>query len=380
MAKAFSALEVQEGIIVDRNMREALASHVEALDRAGKLLTMPKVNMATTEQVAEFFKVPFKTIHALYDRNFNELQADGAETYTITGLKSSGCRFESVGQSGYTGMKLDDGSVLKVPTRGLRLFPKRAVLRIAMLLTGSEVAKAVRTALLNLTEKVEQRVPELAQEMMAEMSGAVQAMIMSFASGDIKKTAESFMEITSWQSRKLNAANATIAELKDANATLDKANQELSTVNQELTTANESLGTVNRMLIGEYAPLSPRKTVMAIIRAVNMAQGRDASAIRFTYNEFYRELMLHEGIHLKRRQSEGVTGRAMRNPPACISLVRESEWPNVMRCLAWFCSRYSVDPWYVTNDATVEKYGLDKAEYDGKVYQNKRMVVKKIDG
>ena len=383
MAKAFTQKEISEGIITDLNTREKLAAHIEVLDRVGKLLTMPKVNMATERQVAEFFNVPIKTIHSIYDRNYDELATDGATCYALSQLKTSGCSFEPVGQSGYTGMKLDDGSVLKVPTRGLRLFPKRAVLRIAMLLTGSEVAKAVRTALLNLTEKVEQEAPAVAAELVEEQGDLLQSLAMAFTSGDITKTTESFLKLSAWQSGKLNEARAEIAELSTENSELTAVNQELGETNQtltaankELATANENLGTVNRMLIGEYAPLSPSDTLIRIVLEVNAALGYHASSVGGTWRKFYRELRYHENIDVMKRKEDGVTGKR-KNPSSLISLIREVEWPRVMRCAAYFCACYSVDPWYATNDATVEKYHLDSATYDGKIWRNKKMIVTK---
>lgn len=42
-----------------------------------------------------------------------------------------------------------------IPNRGIRCFSKRAVLRFGMLLRDSEVAKEVRTQLLNIKEEAE---------------------------------------------------------------------------------------------------------------------------------------------------------------------------------------------------------------------------------
>ena len=383
MAKAFTQKEISEGVITDLSTREKLAVHIEVLDRAGKLLTMPKVNMATTKQIAEFFGVPEKTIEKVYDRNKEEFEKDGAKPFSLTDFKTTGCRFENVGKRGITGLVLDDGSLCMVPTRGLRLFPKRAVLRIAMLLTGSEVAKAVRTALLNLTEKVEQKAPAIVSELVQEQSDLLQSLAMAFTSGDITKTTESFLKLSAWQSGKLNEARAEIAELSTENSELAAVNQELGETNQtlvatnhELATANENLGTVNRMLIGEYAPLSPRDTLIRIILEVNAALGYHASSVGGTWRKFYRELRYHENIDVMKRKEDGTTGKR-KDPSSLVSLIRETEWPRVMRCAAYFCACYSVDPWYATNDATVEKYHLDSATYDGKIWRNKKMLVTK---
>ena len=385
MAKAFTQKEISEGIITDLNTREKLAAHIEVLDRVGKLLTMPKVNMASTEQVAEFFRVPKDTIYTVYHRSKDELDQDGCTLMSAKDFgKLSDCKFSrKPGGNGLLVGMTPQGEALEFPSRGIRFFPKRAVLRVAMLLTGSEVAKAVRTALLNLTEKVEQKAPAIVSELVQEQSDLLQSLAVAFTSGDITKTTESFLKLSAWQSGKLNEARAEIAELSTENSELTAVNQELGetnqtlvTANKELATANENLGTVNRMLIGEYAPLSPSDTLIRIVLEVNAALGYHASSVGGTWRKFYRELRYHENIDVMKRKEDGVTGKR-KNPSSLVSLIREVEWPRVMRCAAYFCACYSVDPWYATNDATVEKYHLDSATYDGKIWRNKKMIVTK---
>lgn len=61
---------------------------------------------------------------------------------------------------------LGNGVTLSVPNGGVLLFSKRAVLRIGMLLQGSEVAQEVRTQLLNIFDQSteEQRLADLELE------------------------------------------------------------------------------------------------------------------------------------------------------------------------------------------------------------------------
>ena len=389
MAKAFTSKEINEGIITDSAVREKLAEHIEVLDRAGKLLTMPKVNMATTEQVAEFFNVPSETIRTVYKRNKEELAGDGVRSWTVSEIKiqmGHDGLFESVGQSGYTGLLLDDGSTYKLPTRGIRLFPKRAVLRIAMLLTGSEVAKAVRTALLNLTEKVTEKAPqiidEINREMVAEKGETLMLMAHLFAGGDMTGFIEQTMTMNKWFTGKIVEARTAVRELTSANQALgetnealgqenkylSEANESLGQENKYLSEANESLGTVNRMLLKEELPWKPRTALVAIIRACNMARGLATNKMNLTYDEFYRTLAYREAIDVKKRKVDGIRGKQIDDRASLVSLIREDEWPRVMKALCLYASEYCVDPWYVTNDATVEKYHLDSCTYDGKTY------------
>lgn len=95
---------------------------------------MPKVNMATTEQVAEFFKVPVETIRSVYHRSHDELDADGSVVKHAKEMgKVFSCNFSRCdGKNGYLVGTMDNGETLEIPTRGVRLFPKRAVLRIVL--------------------------------------------------------------------------------------------------------------------------------------------------------------------------------------------------------------------------------------------------------
>ena len=220
MAKTFTSKEINEGIITDSAVREKLAEHIEVLDRAGKLLTMPKVNMATTEQVAEFFNVPYQTINSLVDRNKEELKSDGVRRFSLQDLKIAGCDVQNVGLPGKVGVMEENGSYIAVSNRGIRLFPKRSVLRVAMLLTGSEVAKAVRTALLNLTEKVTEKAPqiidEINREMVAEKGETLMLMASLFAGGDMTGYIEQTMAMNKWFTGKIVEARTAVRELTSA--------------------------------------------------------------------------------------------------------------------------------------------------------------------
>lgn len=90
--------------------------------------------IATTEQVAEFYEVSNKTVQTSIGRNKSELEVDGLKTLkgkALTGILN-----------------------LKIPekTTVLTVWTPRATLRLGMLLRDSEVAVAVRTLILDLTE------------------------------------------------------------------------------------------------------------------------------------------------------------------------------------------------------------------------------------
>lgn len=113
--------------------RDALAGRVDALDKVKILATLPDDMHATTEQVANYFEVEIESVRQLVSRNRDELDDDGFRTVT-----------RSVFESDIASL-----SNLDPRARQIALFPRRAVLRVGMLLRDSEVAKKVRTYLLD---------------------------------------------------------------------------------------------------------------------------------------------------------------------------------------------------------------------------------------
>lgn len=114
-----------------REERDALASRTDVLDKVKVLRTLPDDVHVTTEMVAEFYAVPVKTIQTVVLRNREELDGDGYRVSTRAGFEET---FK-----------------MKVPSSAstIALFPRRAVLRIGMLLRDSMIALQVRDYLLD---------------------------------------------------------------------------------------------------------------------------------------------------------------------------------------------------------------------------------------
>ncbi|WP_200411254.1 hypothetical protein [Virgibacillus salexigens] len=119
---------------------------VEVLHKVGGLLLLPQLEMGTRQQVAKFTEVGIDAIGSLVTRFKSELESDGyaliKKDKVLELLKFQLERLEN--KAGKTIATLKDGSIIEIPNRGLRLFPKRAILRICLLLRDSEVAKEVR--------------------------------------------------------------------------------------------------------------------------------------------------------------------------------------------------------------------------------------------
>lgn len=155
-------------IVEDKALREQVAGRVEVLDKVKELFLLPVLEMMTVQQMAEYYEVEEEVIQKCYQRNKTEIDSDGVIKRTsksILGL--IGQDVQLVKNKGYAEIFLSDDVKLRVPHRGMKFFPKRAVLRVGMLLRDSEVAKEVRTQLLNTFEhaKPEGRIEEIDREL-----------------------------------------------------------------------------------------------------------------------------------------------------------------------------------------------------------------------
>jgi hypothetical protein len=111
--------------------RDELVGCTDVLDKVGVLRTLPDDIHVTTAEVANFYEVDAGTIRQVVNRNREELDDDG---YTVV----SRGEFE-----GSYNMSLPSSAST------VALFPRRAVLRLGMLLRDSDVARRVRDMLLS---------------------------------------------------------------------------------------------------------------------------------------------------------------------------------------------------------------------------------------
>lgn len=128
-----------ERLVEDKSLREKYVGRVDVLDKVKVLSLLPDGEHLTTKQVAEYYEVDKITIDLMLKRHKDEFESDGIKLIKGNELKQ------------YKSTHLQDVSELKrVPA--LTLFTRRAILRTGMLLRDSEVAKQVRTYLLNVEE------------------------------------------------------------------------------------------------------------------------------------------------------------------------------------------------------------------------------------
>lgn len=140
--------------ILTKKQREENIGKIEVLDKVGKLLSLGKTEFSTVKQIAEYYGVSEDNIQRTYQRHKNEIDLDGVKHESseeiMKKLIEHGVQLKIENMSG---KKIVDG--ITIPNRGMKLFPKRAVLRIGMLLRDSKVAAELRSRLLNIVEAAE---------------------------------------------------------------------------------------------------------------------------------------------------------------------------------------------------------------------------------
>lgn len=135
-----------ETIFVDSSgLRANYADRDHLLDKVKKLSLLPDNLHATTELVARYYEVPVETIKSVVEDNAEEVAANGRRVLKGAELRDFAGPFGGLANLG-----------LHHNARSLAIFSRRAVLNVGMLLRDSQVARALRTYLLN----VEQLAPQ----------------------------------------------------------------------------------------------------------------------------------------------------------------------------------------------------------------------------
>lgn len=148
-------------LIEQKELREQMIDRVEVLDRVKELILLPNTEYATTEQVARYFEVGLEAIQSLIKDNRSELTTNGF------GIRK---RKEILNV-------LKEQLEINIPNRGMNLFPKRAILNVAMLLRDSEVAKEIRTRLLDIVQNVSEGKDDIVENIVDEISEEKQLML-----------------------------------------------------------------------------------------------------------------------------------------------------------------------------------------------------------
>lgn len=277
--------------IDDRSLRDNSVSHYEVLEKVKELFLLPGTELATVKQVSDFYEVGEDAIVAIYSRHADELESDGMKVVKYKEL--SNLQYESLKTSkGKVTFFFKDGTLLDFPTRGQKVFPRRAILRVGMLLRDSVIAKEVRTQLLNIEEKSsdEVKIQDINEEQRLMLNVG-----MAYASGNIEAVMKATTEYNAFQNRHI-----------------------------------EKLKKDNKALAGDILEWKDRNRLNAGIRKLAAVTGIHFSKM---WNELYKNLQYKHGICLKQRGGTPY-----------VQWIKESEWNNVIKTFCAMCEAYEQSP------------------------------------
>lgn len=278
-------------LLDDRDLRDKYVEKFEVLDSVKKLLLLPGTELLTVKQVADYYSVDEKAIEKVYARHEEELVSDGMckrkyrelSNLQYVGLKTA---------KGKVTFSFEDGTEFDYPTRGTRVFPRRAILRVGMLLRDSEIAKEVRTQLLNIEEKTstETKLKDIEEEqrLMLDVGRAV-------ASGDANAVAIASTNLIAFKNRHI-----------------------------------EKLENDNKGLAGEILEWKDRNRLNAGVRKLVAVTGIPFPNM---WNELYKNLQYKYGICVKQR-----------GPMPYLQWIEEHEWTKVLKIFCAMCEAYGKSP------------------------------------
>jgi len=303
-----TATYTEQMLIDDRALRAQLTERVEVLDRVKELLLLPNMEMYTMQQIADYYESAFETVASCVKRNREELNGDGLMLAKPDFWKVQNELSKVASGRGWVEYRLDEDVTIRVPNGGVLLFPKRAVLRIGMLLRDSEVAKEVRTQLLNTFETAVEVMPEEVVAPIADEQELLMNVAKAFTSGDAQEIMFATSAYAAFQNRHI---------------------QQLEADKRVLTT--DILNWTDRSRIN---------------KAIRILAGRLHANVGMVWNTLYDELLYKHHIALR-----------MRGSAPYIQHVRDDEWPMVQQTLAAMCESFGISPSRIIDRALLDAEG-----------------------
>lgn len=340
-----------ESFLDNKELREEAMSRVEVLDKVKQLVLIPELECMTVKQVADYFEVPVKTITSQYNYNKDEFDSDGVHLKRLNDFKISSdltsITRNSSQQGGGLIVSLGNGTEIKIPNCGVKCFPKRAVLRMGMLLRDSAIAAEVRTQILNGYEKLtpEQRTAQIDQE-----ENLVGTIIRAALKGDQESTIGTFAEYIGFKNR-------YIAEIEKHNEELTQENAKISEQKKKVDKTNQDLKVENHVLATDILKWTDRASANRLIRVL---AGKMHRGFADTFNLVYHELLYKYSISLKNRAAKAKN----KNIPL-IAFVRNDEWIYIYKVVAAICNKCHINLNKLFKKAKIDVSDLDLTDKVG---------------
>lgn len=260
-------------LLKKQDLREKFITQTTVLDKVKDLILLPNTEFATTEQVANYYEVTKEVIWSLVHDHRDEIESDGYKIIRRSDINENFeiplTKFKSM--RGKTVITFTNGEKFNVTNTGMALFPKRAILRVGMLLRDSVVAKEIRTRLLNIVQDTQENAPEIVDTITSEIDTEKALMLDRIAAevnGDFDKVC---------------VINAKLFALK--NKRIAKLENDIENITTHSLTITESRSIINRLT---------RK----------IATEKYGSLYAKAWNELYKMANYKLGINVKSRNKQ----------------------------------------------------------------------------
>ncbi len=249
-----------ESFLDSKELREQAMSKIEVLEKVKQLFLIPELECMTVRQVADYFEVDFETVKWQYKNNRDEFDGDGVCTKKPSDIQSlSGSQTPTLKMAqrrGFLEITLPDNTTLSIPNCGVKCFPKRAILRMGMLLRDSRVAREIRDQLLNTFEHAtqEQRVTEIKNEQKLR-----DAIWDAWSSNNIDDVMKASAALDGYRRRYITQLEHHNAELVQTNESLNNEVAQKDAVIEEAKPKTEfydAVAETSRLVdVGEFAKI-----------------------------------------------------------------------------------------------------------------------------
>ena len=258
-------------LLEQKELREKNLGRIEVLDQVKELLLLGDTDFATMEMVAKYYDVPIETIKSTINYNREEIEANGYRVYTKDNLLSLNFNLKTK-RGGFNVLDNQNNVIASGSNNGMALFSKRAILNIGMLLRDSDVAKEIRSRLLDIAHDSETE------------SGNIKTIIT-----EIDEERSLMLERVEAEMQgdydTVSIINAKLFALKN------KRIEELENINKSITihstTIENSRGVINRL-----------------IRSISSRTKKPFATI---WNEFYSKINYKLNINIKGRDKDKCT-------------------------------------------------------------------------
>lgn len=330
---------LSSSFVDNKKLRERAKERIEVLDKVKQLFLIPTLECMTIKQLADYYEVDIHTIQMCYDRNKEEIDLDGVtlkvpkdfkEIFKFTRNEFKDCKQ----QHGKLIFVIDDNTTLEIPNRGIRIFPKRAILRMGMLLRDSTIAKEVRTQLLNTFEMTED---EQKTEYINEETTLLNGIGYAFGTGTGVDILQACMKLDGFRKRYINEMEMRNAELKEQNAQIEDK--------------NKALAAENHILAADVLKWTDRASANRLIRVLSSLCFK--GDFRYAFNTIYKEMLYRFGVNVNARCEND-----NRKHPR-IAYIKDNEWIYLYKTVVAICEKGNVDVQKLFTDAKIDISSLN---------------------